>query len=128
VGIGTPIYMAPEVLAKNPYDTKCDVFSFGVMLWVLYCQKEPYQQIEHSWEVARFVLEGNREKIPKDCPPEFKELIELCWTQNPSQRPEFKEIVHRLEQMLEENQRVLSTSRSPKSPRFNRSRKKSVNN
>jgi serine/threonine protein kinase len=120
--------MAPEILAKNPYDTKCDVFSYGVMLWVLYCQKEPYQTIEHSWEIARFVIEGNREKIPKDCPEDFKELIEQCWAHDPNQRPAFIEITKRLEQMVEEQRRVLSTSRSPKSPRLNRPRKKSVNN
>jgi len=97
--------MAPEVLAKNPYDTKCDVFSFGVMLWVLYCQKEPYQQIEHSWEVARFVLEGNREKIPKDCPAAFAELIEQCWASDPTNRPNFQQIVEGLEKILQGSQK-----------------------
>ena len=109
------MYMSPEILSKKPYDTKSDVYSYGVMLWILYCQKEPYQQIEHSWEVARFVLEGNRDKIPKDCPAQFKTLIEQCWSQEPNQRPEFKEIVMRLEQMLEHENDTPSSPRSPKS-------------
>jgi tRNA A-37 threonylcarbamoyl transferase component Bud32 len=115
VGVGTPMYMSPEILAKKPYDTKSDVFSYGVMLWILYCQKEPYKHIEHSWEIARFVMEGNREKIPKDCPSEFKELIEQCWSQEPNQRPEFQEIVTRLEQMVESCNEVQPSPRSPRS-------------
>jgi tRNA A-37 threonylcarbamoyl transferase component Bud32/uncharacterized cupredoxin-like copper-binding protein len=112
VGIGTPIYMAPEILAKNPYDTKCDVYSYGVMLWVLYCQKEPYQHIEHSWEIARFIIEGNREKVPKDCPAEYAHLIEECWAQDPDQRPDFQHIVERLEKMLHDNTENPMLSRS----------------
>jgi serine/threonine protein kinase len=115
VGVGTPMYMSPEILAKKPYDTKSDVFSYGVMLWILYCQKEPYKHIEHSWEIARFVMEGNREKIPKDCPSDFKELIEQCWSQEPNQRPEFQEIATRLEQMVESCNEVQPSPRSPRS-------------
>jgi serine/threonine protein kinase len=107
--------MSPEILAKKPYDTKSDVFSYGVMLWILYCQKEPYKHIEHSWEIARFVMEGNREKIPKDCPSDFKELIEQCWSQEPNQRPEFQEIATRLEQMVESCNEVQPSPRSPRS-------------
>ena len=32
---GTPGYVAPEVFAQNKYDKKCDMFSFGVILFVL---------------------------------------------------------------------------------------------
>jgi serine/threonine protein kinase len=112
VGVGTPMYMSPEILAKKPYDTKSDVFSYGVMLWILYCQKEPYQHIEHSWEIARFIIEGNREKVPKDCPAEYAHLIEECWAQDPDQRPDFQHIVERLEKMLHDNTENPMLSRS----------------
>ena len=33
LSVGTPLYMAPEVVISSSYDNKCDVFSFGIMLW-----------------------------------------------------------------------------------------------
>lgn len=33
---GTPLYMAPEILATGRSSTAADVFAFGVMLWELY--------------------------------------------------------------------------------------------
>ncbi len=41
VGVGTPLYMAPEVLAGREYDGKADVFSFGVLLWEVAMQRVP---------------------------------------------------------------------------------------
>ena len=32
---GTPYYMAPELLERQVYDTKCDMWSMGVILYVL---------------------------------------------------------------------------------------------
>jgi serine/threonine protein kinase len=113
-GIGTPIYMAPEILTKKPYDTKSDVYSFGVMLWVLYTQKQPYTNFDHSWDVAQFVIEGNREKIPKDCPPDFRTLIELCWSQDPTERPTFQYIVEHLEKMFETNRATMPNQSNSK--------------
>ncbi|XP_065865439.1 serine/threonine-protein kinase 54-like [Euphorbia lathyris] len=34
---GTLGYMAPEVLNGSPYNRKCDVYSFGICLWEIYC-------------------------------------------------------------------------------------------
>ena len=41
VGVGTPLYMAPEALTGSQYDAKADVFSFGVLLWEIATQREP---------------------------------------------------------------------------------------
>mmetsp|Transcript_3126 Transcript_3126/g.2844 ORF Transcript_3126/g.2844 Transcript_3126/m.2844 type:complete len:231 (+) Transcript_3126:344-1036(+) len=39
---GSPGYIAPEILRKEVYDTKADVFSIGVVLYILFCGKMPF--------------------------------------------------------------------------------------
>lgn len=47
--LGTPLYMAPEILEHKPYSSKIDIFSFAVVLWVLYTRREPYADLKRQW-------------------------------------------------------------------------------
>lgn len=44
--VGTPLWMAPEVLAKQPYDEKCDIYSFGVVVWELLTLESPFKDVK----------------------------------------------------------------------------------
>ena len=46
--MGTPRYMAPELLEGKPYTEKVDVFSFGVLCWEILAARIPYDEEQFS--------------------------------------------------------------------------------
>ncbi|KAF2073209.1 hypothetical protein CYY_005491 [Polysphondylium violaceum] len=91
---GSPLYMAPEMLLNKEYDEKCDVFSFGILLWELLTKQEPYNKAFTSYpELSTGVAHrGVRPTIPDYFPTRLKEFLNRCWEQNPVRRPSFSDI------------------------------------
>jgi len=44
--VGTPYYIAPEVLLRR-YNTKCDIWSLGVVLYMIIFNSPPFQGKNH---------------------------------------------------------------------------------
>ena len=42
VAVGTPLYMAPEILQNEKYDVKCDMWSCGVIMYIMLSGKPPF--------------------------------------------------------------------------------------
>lgn len=42
---GTPEWMAPELIRKEPFTEKCDIFSLGVIMWELCTLNKPWDGI-----------------------------------------------------------------------------------
>jgi len=108
-GIGTPLYMAPEMMrGSEGYTTKADVYSFGIMMAsVADDGKEPYEndpRIQNSWQFTNLVIQGLRPNVVNKgkMPPEYIGLMERCWSGDPATRPNFEAIVQTLETMLPE--------------------------
>lgn len=40
--VGTPYYLPPEVINREKYGSACDIWSLGVMTYVLICGEYPY--------------------------------------------------------------------------------------
>lgn len=51
-----------QVLNGNPYNRKCDVYSFGICLWEIYCCDMPYPDLSFS-EVTSAVVRQVYEKF-----------------------------------------------------------------
>ncbi|KAM5300120.1 receptor-interacting serine/threonine-protein kinase 1 [Ctenodactylus gundi] len=94
---GTLYYMAPEHLSDvNVKPTeKSDVYSFGIVLWAIFANKEPYENAICAEQLLVCIKAGNRpnvDEIREHCPKEIISLMELCWGEDPENRPTFPSI------------------------------------
>ncbi|XP_021747486.1 serine/threonine-protein kinase STY8-like [Chenopodium quinoa] len=94
---GTYGYMAPEVLDGQPYDHKCDVYSYGICIWEIYCCAMPYAELSFSEVSSAIVARNLRPQIPRCCPNSLANIMKRCWDAIPEQRPEMDEVVRMLE-------------------------------
>ncbi|KAH9729753.1 protein kinase domain-containing protein [Citrus sinensis] len=94
---GTLGYMAPEVLDGKPYNRKCDVYSFGICLWEIYCCDMPYPDLSFTDVSSAVVRQNLRPDIPRCCPSSLASIMRKCWDANPDKRPVMDEVVKLLE-------------------------------
>lgn len=87
--------MAPEYLrGKCEYNTNCDVYAFGIIMYEIYGRKTPYEG-EHPRQVLRKVCDPRinlRPPIPPTCPPKMIDIMTKCWSQDPFFRPQSKDL------------------------------------
>ncbi|CDF40784.1 Serine/threonine protein kinase [Chondrus crispus] len=101
---GTPEWMAPELLRQDAFNEKSDVFSFGVILWELVICEKPWRD-EHPRRILYKV--GNRglklpTPAPEQCGPELRQMLVQCFADDPSRRPQFRNIAARIEDMCKQ--------------------------
>jgi serine/threonine protein kinase len=104
-GVGTPIFMAPEMLkGTSSYEKSADVYSFALMMVNLANDKIPFEDDPHiksSWQFATLVIEQNkRPQILVPLPDDFAALMKQCWSPIPNERPAFSDIVSKIEAMF----------------------------
>ncbi|KAJ6813692.1 serine/threonine-protein kinase EDR1-like [Iris pallida] len=96
---GTPEWMAPEVLRNEPSNEKCDVYSFGVILWELATLRMPWSGMNPMQVVGAVGFQGRRLDIPKEVDPLVATIIWECWQKEPSSRPSFAQLTTALKSL-----------------------------
>ncbi|KAJ0753615.1 putative protein kinase TKL-CTR1-DRK-2 family [Helianthus annuus] len=89
---GTPEWMAPEVLRNENSNEKCDVYSFGVILWELATLRLPWSGMNPMQVVGAVGFQNRRLDIPKDVDPLVGRIIWECWQTDPNLRPSFAQL------------------------------------
>lgn len=90
--VGSPIYMAPEILKNENYDSKADVWSLGVVLYEMFFGKCPYEERTIPRLMALF--ETRPLKIPREINNislNSEKLIRGMLVVDPNRRTTFRE-------------------------------------
>lgn len=96
---GTPEWMAPEVLRNEPSNEKCDVYSFGVILWELATLRIPWSGMNPMQVVGAVGFQDRRLEIPEEVDPMVAQIINDCWEVEPRKRPSFSQLMSRLKHL-----------------------------
>ncbi|NWV49666.1 TESK1 kinase, partial [Daphoenositta chrysoptera] len=99
--VGSPYWMAPEVLRGEIYNEKADVFAYGIILCetIARVPADPDylpRTEDFGLDVATF-----RTMVGIDCPAAFLQLAFHCCSMEPTSRPSFLEITQCLESILQ---------------------------
>ncbi|XP_032733512.1 dual specificity testis-specific protein kinase 2 isoform X2 [Lontra canadensis] len=118
--VGSPFWMAPEVLRDEPYNEKADVFSYGIILCEIIARIQADPDCLPRTE--NFGLDYDAfQHMVGDCPPDFLQLTFNCCNMDPKRRPSFVEIGKTLEEILshlqeeelETDRKLQSTAKGP---------------
>ncbi|XP_064645641.1 tyrosine-protein kinase Fer-like isoform X2 [Lineus longissimus] len=85
-------WTAPEALEYAKYTSKCDVWSYGILMWEVFSLGDtPYRGMTNA-QAKLQVLNGYRMPLPAGCPADAYALMLRCWDIKPEKRPHFEEI------------------------------------
>lgn len=95
--LGTPHWMAPEIMRAEEYDESSDVYSFGMILWELMTNKIPYMGLKVTQIVGSVGYGDKQVAIPEEGNKDIIEIMKMCLNKDRTKRPDFQSIVEYLD-------------------------------
>lgn len=98
---GTPGYVAPEVLEDKAYNCKADLYSLGIIFYILVTKTNPFNHKSYSKLISKN-KSGNVDfelinKSDLQNSSQIKEVVQLMLTKNSATRPTASEVLdHKL--------------------------------
>ncbi len=93
-------WMSPESIDKLIFNTKTDVWSYGVLVWELFTRGiTPYLEIDNNF-LLHHLKRGHRLPKPDYCPKPLYDIILKCWSENPESRHSFATLSKSLEYIV----------------------------
>ncbi|PRP85743.1 putative leucine-rich repeat receptor-like protein kinase [Planoprotostelium fungivorum] len=94
--VGPLKWMAPEAMRDRIYSQATDVFSFGVTVWEILTEQDPWTDLTPMEAALKVITDKERMKIPDGIEYWIDKLIRDCWEEEPSRRPLFPQICERI--------------------------------
>ncbi|CAG8471266.1 10392_t:CDS:2 [Cetraspora pellucida] len=113
-------WMAPEKLCdheKNPYTVKCEIYSFGMLLWEIAEEKIPFENERDILEIRNLILiQKVRPSFTIGVPTEYSKISYQSMQDSPNARPALKNIFITLYSLYQKFQP--KSSQRPVTPRM----------
>eukprot|EP00048_Salpingoeca_helianthica_P006700 m.101602 g.101602 ORF g.101602 m.101602 type:complete len:151 (+) comp14093_c0_seq1:3-455(+) len=101
---GSPLWMAPELLAQQRYGPSADVYSFGIVAWEIAAQAPPWEQLLRGStfdKLQHLVLTGTRPAINSAWPAPYTSAMTAAWASDPNARPSFADLRARFAALID---------------------------
>jgi len=85
--VGSPYWMAPEVMTQPSYDAKADIWSLGVTCYEMAHGHPPNATI-HPLKVTMLIPRLPPPEVGANYSPEFQAFVKACCVKNPQARPD----------------------------------------
>jgi len=80
-------FVAPEIFNENLPTKASDIYSFGMIMWMLSAATRPYYDKPHDKQLIQEIRSGLRPSVVSETPPVYSRLMLQCLDANPSNRP-----------------------------------------
>ncbi|KAE9413069.1 hypothetical protein Angca_002853, partial [Angiostrongylus cantonensis] len=119
-------WQAPEVISTRIYTAKCDVYSYGILLWEIFNNGEqPFRGMSNKIIKSKICDPKFRPPVDPTLPIVIQRVMRTCWRADPKKRPMMAQVarflIHAPAEMLQPNNRPPSAKRRSKRMEINRS-------
>ena len=102
-GVGSWLYMAPEVVRHRHYNEKVDIYAFALIMYFMSSGRHPFHEISKDPEVVLKEFAQGKEPRPNaaECHPPLRPLMAQSWHVDQEQRPSAQRIAAQLTEVTD---------------------------